>query len=145
MRSEHRLLIAAAVSGLLFGLGLSIAGMTDPMKVLGFLDIFGDWDASLALVMGAGLMMSGLGVWWVKRRGNAVCADLQLPTATQVDRSLLLGSALFGIGWGVAGYCPGPALAGLAQGNAEAWIFVPVMAIGFWIGDRIAGRLSATH
>jgi uncharacterized membrane protein YedE/YeeE len=125
------------LSGILFGFGLTVSHMINPDKVLNFLDISGSWDASLLLVMAAGLMVSTVGVYWVKRKGNAVCAELQLPTNTQIDARLLTGSALFGIGWGLAGYCPGPILASLAYGNSEAMLFVPAMIFGFFLGEKI--------
>jgi uncharacterized protein len=137
MRSKFAFLFFSMLSGLLFGFGLSISHMINPDKVLNFLDIFGAWDASLLLVMAAGLIVSAAGVFWVKRKGNAVCADLQLPTNAQIDARLLTGSALFGIGWGLAGYCPGPILASLAYGNSEAMVFVPVMIFGFYLGEKI--------
>lgn len=127
----------AAFSGLLFGLGLAVSGMADPEKVLAFLDPLGVWDPSLALVMAGALAVTLPGFAWVRRRGQAVCGALQLPTNTRVDRDLLLGAAIFGIGWGLAGYCPGPALAGLGRLAPESLWIVPAMFAGFWIADRI--------
>lgn len=127
----------AAFSGLLFGLGLAVSGMADPEKVLAFLDPLGAWDPSLALVMAGALAVTLPGFAWVRRRGQAVCGVLQLPTNTRVDRDLLLGAAIFGIGWGLAGYCPGPALAGLGRLAPESLWIVPAMFAGFWIADRI--------
>lgn len=120
-----------AVAGALFGLGLAISGMTTPDKVLNFLDIAGTWDPSLALVMGAALAVSIPGFAWLRRRGRTLVGDaLPSPPSNVVDRRLLLGSALFGIGWGLAGYCPGPALANLAHGWSEAVVFVVAMLAG---------------
>ena len=121
----------AALAGALFGLGLAVSGMTDPDKVLNFLDIGGRWDPSLALVMFGALAVATPGYAWVRRRGRATCGDaLQLPGNTHVDARLLLGSALFGIGWGIAGYCPGPALANLAHAVPEAIAFVAALLAG---------------
>lgn len=135
--SSRKPAVFAALSGLLFGLGLAVSGMADPDKVLNFLDPLGDWDPSLALVMAGALMVTLPGFAWVRRRGAAVCGPLQLPTNTRVDRELLLGAAIFGVGWGLAGYCPGPALAGLGRLAPESLWVVPAMFAGFWIADRL--------
>ncbi len=135
--ASPRPLLFAAVSGLLFGLGLAVSGMADPDKVLGFLDPLGDWDPSLLLVMGGALAVSLPGFAWVRRRGRAVCGALPAPANTRVDRDLLLGAMVFGIGWGLAGYCPGPALAGLGRLSLESLAVVPAMYAGFWIADRL--------
>ena len=121
----------ALFAGALFGLGLAVSGMTNPDKVLNFLDITGRWDPSLALVMGGALAVSIPGFAWVQRHGTtSVCGDpLQLPNITRIDARLLAGSALFGVGWGIAGYCPGPALANLAHAG-EPIAFVAAMLAG---------------
>ena len=136
MRSAKPLAFAG-VAGLLFGAGLAMSGMADPEKVLAFLDPLGDWDASLLLVMLGALAVAVPGFALVRRRGRAVCGPLDLPQARDVDRDLLLGAALFGIGWGLAGYCPGPALAGLGRLSFESVLVVPVMYAGFWIAGRL--------
>lgn len=124
-------LALATLSGALFGLGLAISGMTDPDKVLNFLDLAGAWDPSLALVMAGALAVSLPGFAWVRRRGASACGDpLHLPRATRIDARLLVGSALFGVGWGIAGYCPGPALANLAHGTLEAVVFLAALLAG---------------
>lgn len=124
-------IVPALVAGALFGLGLAVSGMTDPDKVLNFLDLAGHWDPSLALVMAGALLVSVPGYAWVRRRAASACGDpLQLPTATRIDARLVGGSALFGIGWGIAGLCPGPALANLAHGAPEAFAFVAAMLAG---------------
>ncbi|MET0807518.1 MAG: DUF6691 family protein [Pseudoxanthomonas sp.] len=124
-------LLVAAVSGLLFGLGLAVSGMTDPDKVLNFLDVAGHWDPSLALVMGAALAVSAPGFAWMRRRGSSFSgAALPDPPSPRLDGRLLAGSALFGIGWGIAGYCPGPALANLAHGTLEAVVFILALLAG---------------
>ena len=123
--------LAALVAGLVFGVGLALAQMTDPRKVLGFLDLAGAWDASLLFVLGGAVLLAGVGFRFVlKRRAPLLAERFQLPTATAIDRPLLLGSALFGVGWGLAGYCPGPAIASLGFGNAEALWIVPALFAG---------------
>lgn len=121
----------ALIAGLLFGLGLAVSGMTDPDKVLNFLDIAGRWDPSLALVMLGALAVATPGYAWVRRRSHAVCGDaLPGPSSPRIDASLLLGSVLFGVGWGIAGFCPGPALANLAHGTGDALVFVVALVAG---------------
>ncbi len=120
----------AALAGLLFGLGLAISGMTNPDKVLNFLDLAGAWDPSLALVMGGALAVSLPGYAWVRQLGSRVHRHQHADAAaTRLDAPLLVGSALFGIGWGIAGYCPGPALANLLRGG-EAVVFVIALLTG---------------
>lgn len=123
-------LLPAAASGALFGLGLAVSGMTDPDKVLNFLDVAGRWDPTLALVMAGALAISMPGFAWSRRRRASLCGDpLAASPPSRIDARLLAGSALFGIGWGVAGYCPGPALANLAHGS-EAIAFVAALLAG---------------
>ncbi|MBB3826995.1 DUF6691 family protein [Xanthomonas arboricola] len=122
---------AALLSGVLFGLGLAMSGMTDARRVLGFLDVFGQFDPSLVLVLGSAVATTAIAFRFVLRRNRPVFAErFQLAGARAVDRRLLAGAALFGIGWGLAGYCPGPALAGLGTGSVEALWFVPAMLAG---------------
>lgn len=129
---------AAAAAGALFGAGLALSGMTDARRVLGFLDIAGDFDPTLVWVLGSALLVSAVGQRWVLRRALPWFAlRFQLPSARDVDARLLLGAALFGIGWGWAGYCPGPAIAGLAVASREGLWFVPAMLAGFWLHDRV--------
>lgn len=129
---------AAGAAGALFGAGLALAGMTDPRRILGFLDVAGDFDPTLTWVLASALLVSAVGQRWVLRRAQPLCATrFQLPTARGVDGRLLLGAALFGMGWGWAGYCPGPAIAGLAVASREALWFVPAMLAGFWLHDRV--------
>jgi uncharacterized membrane protein YedE/YeeE len=128
--SAHRV-AWALLAGALFGLGLAISGMTDPDKVLNFLDIAGQWDPSLALVMGGALAVAVPGFAWVRRRGVAFTGGAIPPTpAPRFDRRLLVGSVVFGVGWGIAGYCPGPALANLAHGALEPVLFVLALLAG---------------
>lgn len=121
----------ALLSGALFGLGLAVARMTQPEKVLNFLDLFGHWDPSLALVMGAALAVTVPGFALVRRRGRALIGQpLANPAATRVDGPLVAGAMLFGIGWGLAGYCPGPAVASVGRLNPELLWFLPAMVVG---------------
>ncbi|WP_448506762.1 DUF6691 family protein [Immundisolibacter sp.] len=123
--------IAGALCGVLFGAGLALAQMIDPNKVLAFLDLAGDWDPSLVLVMGGGAGVTALLFPWVLRRSRPqLDSRFHLPTKLQVDGRLLSGAALFGVGWGLAGYCPGPALVALTLGTAEPWLFVAAMIAG---------------
>ncbi len=127
----NRFPLAALFSGALFGLGLAVSGMTDPRRVLGFLDVFGDFDPTLAFVLGGAVATTMLLFRLVLRRGRPMLADrFHLSSPGNVDGRLLAGAALFGIGWGIAGYCPGPALAGLGVGSVEALWFVPAMLAG---------------
>jgi uncharacterized protein len=130
------MIIAALGSGLVFGLGLVISGMTQPSKVLGFLDIFGNWDPTLAIVMACALLVTAPGFALLRRRGTSILGvALDWPTRRTIDRSLIGGAALFGIGWGLVGLCPGPALANLAGLSPKIFGFVVAMAIGAWMQD----------
>ena len=123
--------IAALVCGLIFGLGLILSGMGSPTKVQNFLDFFGQWDPSLGFVMGGAIAVGLVAFTWAKQRKTALLgAPMQLPTSTAIDSKLLTGSALFGIGWGLAGFCPGPALMNLSTLNPEVWLFVAAMLAG---------------
>lgn len=131
-------LFFSLLAGLIFGLGLIVAGMANPAKVLGFLDIGGLWDPSLALVMAAAVAIATLGFAWAKKRKTSLLGQpLQLPTATRVDRRLMGGSMLFGIGWGLAGICPGPALVLLGTGIYKGVIFTAAMVAGMAIFSLI--------
>lgn len=133
-----RAALAAAI-GALFGAGLALGGMTDPRVVLAFLDLAGAWDPRLMFVMAGGLAVSALGVTLARRRGKPFLAErLQLPTARDLDARLIGGAALFGVGWGVAGYCPGPGLAALAINPTEALVFVPALIAGSMLAKRFA-------
>lgn len=124
-------LLMALLAGLLFGLGLILSGMTDPAKVLGFLDLSGNWDPSLAFVMGGALLVGSLVFPFATKRPKSILGEaLRLPTATRIDRRLVLGGLTFGVGWGLAGYCPGPALASLAQGGTKPLLFFIAMLAG---------------
>ncbi len=138
--------IVALMAGVLFGAGLVVGGMTDPGKVIGFLDLAGPWDPSLAFVMGAALCVTLPVFQLFKGRGRPLLESrFFLPTKTDLDPQLLGGSALFGIGWGIAGLCPGPAIANLVTGVPEILAFVVAMVAGMWLRDRVArsGRSSS--
>jgi uncharacterized membrane protein YedE/YeeE len=137
-------LVIALVAGLLFGIGLIAGGMTDPAKVQGFLDFFGRWDPSLAFVMGGGIAV-GVGAFALakKRERSWSGAPMALPTATQVTPRLVAGGVLFGIGWGLSGFCPGPAVVALGSGLDAAFWFVPAMLAGMLLHDEGWARLSA--
>lgn len=124
----------ALIAGLLFGIGLIISGMTDPGKVIGFLDIAGNWNPSLAFVMGGAIMVGLTAFGLAARRKQTLLGDaLQLPAIDRIDRRLVLGGLVFGVGWGLAGLCPGPALVSLATGNSKAIIFVTAMIAGMLV------------
>lgn len=135
--------ITSLIAGLVFGIGLIISGMTNPAKVVGFLDLAGLWDPSLALVMGGAIAVGMLAFQIARKRSTSLLGDpIRLPSATQVDRRLLLGGVAFGIGWGLAGFCPGPALASLATGGTKPAIFTVAMIGGMVIYELIE-RASA--
>ncbi|WP_108892441.1 DUF6691 family protein [Palleronia abyssalis] len=139
------------LSGLVFGLGLLISGMSDPAKVLNFLDLAGTWDPSLAFVMGGATVTAFIGyqlVW--RRKAPAFEASFDVPTSTRIDRPLILGAALFGTGWGIGGFCPGPAWTALPLLAPGTLVFLPAMLAGLWIGARgkslnIFARKGATQ
>lgn len=133
--------VLALLSGLLFGLGLLLSGMTDPAKVKGFLDLFGAWDPSLALVMGGAIAIGLLAFARATRRERSWSGDrIEIPQDRRIDWRLIGGGVLFGVGWGVAGFCPGPALVALSSGLPEAWIFVPAMLLGMGLVDFFSAR-----
>jgi uncharacterized protein len=137
-------LMTPLLAGLLFGAGLVISGMANPANVLGFLTLGPGWNPSLAFVMGGALTITLPGFFWLRRRGKPFVAEQFVkPPMFPVDRVLLLGAALFGVGWGLAGFCPGPAIvsAGLLQG--AALLFVPAFLLGGIIADLIEPRLRA--
>lgn len=137
--------LASFVCGLIFGFGLLISGMTQPEKVLGFLDIFGRWDPTLAFVMVAALLISGIGFALARQRRRPVLAAQYLwPTRNDIDRTLVVGSILFGIGWGLVGLCPGPALANLAGLTPNVMVFVLAMAAGMVIKDLWNRRVHSS-
>lgn len=134
-------IVTALVAGLLFGLGLVVSGMADPSKVLGFLDLAGAWDPSLAFVM-AGAIAVGLAAFAVarRRRTSLIGLEMKLPGSATMDRRLVGGSLLFGIGWGIAGLCPGPGLVGLGMGQPKAAVFVLAMLAGMGLFELLENR-----
>ncbi|MCH2240728.1 MAG: YeeE/YedE family protein [Aquabacterium sp.] len=132
---------ASLLAGLVFGLGLMVSGMADPAKVLGFLDLAGAWDPSLMLVM-AGAVSVGLVAFALARRRTVswLGAAMQLPTTRAIDRRLVGGSLLFGVGWGLAGFCPGPALVALGMGQRQALVFVAAMLGGMVVFELLERR-----
>ena len=135
--------VIAAIVGLIFGLGLLVSGMANPHKVLGFLDLAGPWDPSLALVMGGAVAVGLVGFAWARKRQRSLLGEpMQLPTRKDIDAPLVIGSALFGIGWGLAGYCPGPALVGITAGMTSAIIFSAAMLAGMVLFGLWQGRKS---
>ena len=132
--------LSALVAGLIFGLGLIISGMANPAKVLNFLDVFGTWDPSLAFVMGGAIAVTLPGYRVLHGRSQPMFAEkFSWPTRTDLDPRLIGGAALFGIGWGLIGFCPGPALTALTVGHASTLVFVPAMLAGMWVARRVWG------
>lgn len=132
-------LLAALAAGLIFGLGLSLSGMLDPARVQGFLDVTGNWDPTLAFVLGGAVSVAGAGYALARRLPRpAFDGTFQLPTNRRVDRPLLAGAALFGIGWGLSGFCPGPAVAALSTGALPVAVFVAAMLVGMAAHHRFA-------
>jgi len=137
-------LAAAFAIGLLFGIGLILSGLTDPGKVLAFLDLAGAWDPSLLCTMGGATVVAAIGFRLARPRRTALLGTpMRLPAGGAIDRRLVLGSVVFGVGWGLAGFCPGPALASLATGLVEPLLFVAAMVAGmglFALFERIGSR-----
>ncbi len=129
------------IAGLLFGMGLVISGMTDPSRVIGFLDLSGNWDPALAFVMGGAVAVFALGYFILRKLEKNRFHGLGLPdtSADPVSKRLVIGSAIFGIGWGLGGFCPGPAIANLSVFRTEALIFVPMMLLGMFLAQRVFG------
>ncbi len=130
--------LIALLVGLVFGLGLIVSGMTDPARVLGFLDLAGSWNPSLAFVMGGAIVVALPAFALAARRQRTLTgAPLHMPTATRIDRRLVLGALAFGAGWGLAGLCPGPALALLVTGNGKVLVFVASMLVGMGVFEVV--------
>ncbi|WP_027779120.1 DUF6691 family protein [Paraburkholderia caledonica] len=131
-------LLVAMFSGLLFGVGLMVSGMANPAKVLGFLDLAGRWDPSLALVMAGAIAVGAIAFLYAKRRKKSLLGlPMQIPANANVTLRLVLGSAVFGVGWGLAGFCPGPALVALGAGLPKAWGFVAAMLAGMAVFELV--------
>jgi uncharacterized membrane protein YedE/YeeE len=135
------IVFASLLAGLVFGLGLIVSGMANPAKVLGFLDVTGNWDPSLAFVMG-GAIAVGVVAFAVagRRTASLLGVEMRLPSARHVDRRLVAGSVLFGIGWGIAGFCPGPGLVSLGMGEVKALVFVAAMLVGMGVFELFERR-----
>ena len=134
------------LAGLLFGVGLIVAGMSDPAKILNFLDFAGTWDPSLAFVMGGAALTTFIGYRIVLPRGHPyLLSEFQLPTRSDIDRNLVVGAAIFGIGWGIGGFCPGPAWTALVLGAPGTLVFLPMMLAGMVIATLVANRRNARH
>lgn len=133
--------LTALLAGLVYGLGLLVSGMANPAKVLGFLDLAGAWDPSLAFVMAGAIGIGSIGFSWAGQRPLSwLGSQMNLPAATRIDRRLVLGGALFGIGWGLAGFCPGPALTALGMGEVKALTFVASMLAGMGTYEYLERR-----
>ena len=130
--------ILAALIRLVFGTGIAISGMANPAKVLSFFDVAGTWDASLALVVGAALLVTAIGYRCVLKRPKPICeASFHVPTNRKLDLPLIAGSAVFGIGWGISGFCPGGAIPALGLGEVSAWVFVGAMLAGIFAARTV--------
>lgn len=135
------LALTSLLAGLVFGIGLIVSGMANPAKVLGFLDLFGKWDPSLGLVMGGAVAVASIAFFLARQRTVSLLgAALKLPTARDIDRRLVMGSVLFGVGWGIAGFCPGPALVVLGMGEGKAVVFVLAMLAGMGLFEVLEMR-----
>lgn len=130
--------ISALICGLLFGVGLAASGMTNTAKVIGFLDIFGQWDPDLIFVMGSAVLTTAISFHFVLKRKTPLFAEaFSVPLNSAIDKPLLIGAALFGVGWGIYGYCPGPAVAALLYFEPATLVFVATMVAGMTIGQKL--------
>jgi len=130
---------SALAAGFIFGLGLGIAQMINPRKVLAFLDISGGWDPSLAVVLGAAVTVTAVAFRWVLRADRPILhPEFHVPTRRDIDKPLVFGALIFGVGWGIGGYCPGPAIASLALMHWESWLFIAAMLVGSWLQPRVS-------
>ena len=140
IQQNHIYRLTEFAVGLMFGVGLMASGMTDPGKVIGFLDLFGAWDPSLALVMGGAVVVGFFAFTLAKKRTSTLLGGvLRFPTNTQMDKPLVIGSLMFGAGWGLGGFCPGPALVSMADGQPKAMLFVAAMLVGM-LGFELMDR-----
>jgi len=135
------LIVTSLLAGMVFGLGLIVSGMANPAKVLGFLDLAGAWNPSLALVMAGAISVGAIAFAVAGRRTTSLIgAEMKLPTARHIDRRLVVGSTLFGMGWGIAGFCPGPGLVALGMGEVKALVFVAAMLAGMGVYEWLERR-----
>ncbi len=135
MKMKTKTTLAALGSGILFGIGLLVSGMTDPHRVRAFLDFTGAWNPSLAGVMAGAIAVHGTSLWRERRR-----LGITVGAPSRVDRYLVAGAAIFGVGWGLGGYCPGPAIVSLGFASGQAWVFFATMVVGVLIGEAIGAR-----
>ena len=143
MKRQSAQFVVALLSGLIFGFGLSMSGMLNPQRVQGFLDIFGQWDPSLAFVLGGAVAVAAIGIQIMRKSSHPILeARYHVPTKKRIDASLILGSAIFGVGWGIGGLCPGPAIALLSLGTIKPTVFVISMVVGMQIHDRMTWKIE---
>jgi len=136
------LLVAVFLCGLLFGVGLIVSGMADPLNVIGFLDLGGPWNPQLAVVMAGAIAIAAPGFLLLRRRAQPLLSgSMHWPQTSRVDRKVVLGSLLFGIGWGLAGFCPGPALVGVGIGSGDAVLFTVAMLAGMYLQRKVSRLL----
>ncbi|CAH0529603.1 DUF6691 family protein [Vibrio hippocampi] len=137
--------IIAFISGLLFGIGMIVSGMSNPENVIAFLDVAGDWRIDLAFVMGGALLVFAPVYWFViaKRHKPIIANSFSLAAKTLIDRQLIIGASLFGIGWGIAGICPGPAIASMSLGSWEIFAFIAAMLLGMKLAKLVQPRISS--
>ena len=129
--------VASLISGLIFGLGLILSGMTNPQKVQNFLDILGVWDPSLAFVMAGAIIVASVGFVILRQTNKPIFADkFNLPSSVNIDLRLVVGAAVFGIGWGLSGFCPGPAITSASLMTTGTLVFLPAMLFGMWLGRQ---------
>lgn len=137
--------LTALLAGLLFGAGLLISGMTNPANVLGFLDIFGEWRPQLAFVMGAAVITAAPSFWFVRRCQRSLLGEpVDLPDRRRIDKLLIAGATMFGIGWGLSGICPGPGLLLLASGHGMAYLFMAAVIAGMWLAQVIRNKRGSS-
>ncbi|QNI02449.1 YeeE/YedE family protein [Halomonas sp. SH5A2] len=138
MKKRYVTMAASYLAGLVFSLGLAVSGMTDPARVVGFLDVAGNWDPSLMFVLGGAVVTTFIGYRWVLKQSAPLLTErFQLPSKQDLDAKLLGGAALFGVGWGLSGYCPGPAIASLGGVSLPLLAMLVTMVLGWWIAKRV--------
>ena len=136
--------LTALLAGVLFGAGLLVSGMTNPANVLGFLDVFGAWRPQLAVVMGAAVLVAAPSYWVVRQRRRSLLGEtVDLPDRRRIDKPLLVGATIFGVGWGLSGICPGPGLVLLVSGDGMAYVFMAAVIAGMWLVHFIRNRDGA--